>query len=602
MWIVSEAGWRLLVVVGAVGLAATAVLQAPAAGAVGGGGRPVAVTGTRTVAVTGTRTRLAPTGSGNLRAIANRGQAAGHGVGDRRGVMSALPGVDLRGGTAGAIPDPRSVPVVASTPGLRGFPGLRAADNGTESNPEPPDQALCVGSGQVMEAVNAALTVYSTGGTQQIPVVSLNEFFGPPPGIRDGQPILPIVFDPSCQFDQQVRRWFVVATEFDLDLRSGTLTGSHLFLAVSKTADATGGYAIFAVTTTAGDATDQGCPCVDDFPTIGADAHGLFVTTNRKTLSTGRGNGAQVYAVAKRGLAAAAAGSGPPPVLVSFDAGSVGGAPAAVVHPAITPPGGAFPPGRQYFVSLAYAPSTAHHRIAVWALAGTSSLNSAHPRLRLSHAILPTLPYARPPKTVQKPGPHPLGQSVGEPVRPLDSGLEIPRQVTFAADRLWTSIDTAIGPRGGPQRTGVLWLVVTPSFDGRAVGGRVSRQGYLAAGANSLLYSAVAVNARGAGAMVMSLAGPATFPSPAYAQVRGGRVSGPVRVMARGARPYDAQFCYRAFAGDVALLRGCRWGDYSAARADAQGRIWMATEYIPDLPRAKLANWGTFIGRLARPH
>jgi hypothetical protein len=590
MRIASGTGRRLLVAAGAITLAAAALLQAPAAGAVGGDGR--------SVAVTGTRTRLAPTGSGNLRAIANRDRAAGHEAGDRREVISGLPGVGVRGGAGGAAPNPRSAPVVASTPGLRGFPGLRAADNGTGSNFEPPDQALCVGGGQVMEAVNAALTVYSTNGTRQIPVVSLNEFFG----IRDGQPILRIVFDPSCQFDQQVRRWFVVATEVDVDLRSGTPTGSHLFLAVSKTADATSGYAIFAVTTTAGDATDQGCPCVDDFPAIGADAHGLFVTTNRKTLSTGRGNGAQIYAVAKRGLAAAAAGGGPPPVLVSFDAGSVGGAPAAVVHPAITPPGGAFPPDRQYFVSLAYAPSAAHHRIAVWALANTSSLNSAHPRLRLSHAVLETLPYARPPKTAQQPGPHPLGQSVGEPVRPLDSGLEISRQVTFAAGRLWTSIDTAIGPRGGPQRTGVLWLVVTPSFDGQAVGGQVSRQGYLAVDINSLLYSAVAVNARGAGAMVMTLAGPATFPSAAYAAVRGGRVSGPVRVMARGARPYDAQTCYRAFAGDAALIRGCRWGDYSAARAGAHGRIWMATEYIPQLPRADLANWGTFIGRLARPH
>jgi hypothetical protein len=594
MRIASGAGWRLLVVAGAMALAATAVLQAPAVSAVGGGGRPVAVTGTRA--------RLAPAGSGSLRAIADRGPAAPPGVGDWRGAVFGVPGAGRRGGTAGAAPDPRSVPVVASTPGLRGFAGLRAADNGTESNPEPSDQALCVGGGQVMEAVNTALTVYGTGGAQQVPVVSLNEFFGPPPGIRGGRPVIPIVFDPSCQFDQQVRRWFVVATEFDLDLRSGTLTGSHLFLAVSKTADATGGYAIFAVNTTAGDATDHGCPCFDDFPAIGADAHGLFVTTNRKTLSTGRGNGAQIYAVAKRGLAAVAAGGGPPPVLVSFDAGSVGGAPAAAVHPAITPPGGAFPPGRQYFVSLAHASSTAHHRIAVWALAGTSSLNSAHPRLRLSHAILPTLPFARPPKTVQKPGPHPLGQSVGEPVRPLDSGLELPRQVTFAVGRLWTSIDTAIGPRGGPQRTGVLWLVVTPTFDGQVVGGRVSRQGYLAVHTNSLLYSAVAVNARGAGAMVMSLAGPATFPTAAYAQVRGGRVSGPVRVMARGVRPYDAETCYRAFAGDAALLRGCRWGDYSAARADAHGHIWIATEYIPPLPRAKRANWGTFIGRLAHPH
>jgi hypothetical protein len=591
MRIAAGAGRGVLVAVGAMTLAAAALLQAPA-------GAQAHDAGT-SVDVAETRARLTPTGSGNLRAIANRSRAAGPAVGDRRGVIPDLPGVNMPSGTSDATPNPRSVPVVASTPGLRGFAGLRAADNGTESNPEPPDQALCVGNGQVLEGVNTALTVYSTNGTQQIPAVSFNEFFGLTPNVRDsdGQAVLPIAFDPSCQFDQQVRRWFLVVTEFDVDLVSGTITGSHLFLAVSKTADATGDYALFAVDTTAGDATDQDCPCFDDFPTIGADAHGFFVTTNRVAPSTGRGNGAQIYAVAKRGLAAAAAGSGPPPVLVSFDAGSVGGAPAVVVHPAITPPGGAFPPNRQYFVSLAFAGSKVHRRIAVWALANTSSLDTAHPRLRLSHAVLDTRSYVRPPKTVQKPGPHPLGRSVGEPVRPLDSGLEIPRQVTFAAGRLWTSIDTAIGPRGGPKRTGVLWLVIRPTFDGRQVGGQVTRQGYLAVATNSLLYSAVAVNARGVGAMVVSLAGPTTFPSAAYAQIRGGRVTGPVRVMARGVRPYDAERCYRALGGD--LTRGCRWGDYSAARADAQGRIWMATEYIPDLPRTERANWGTFVGRLS---
>jgi hypothetical protein len=36
----------------------------------------------------------------------------------------------------------------------------------------------------------------------------------------------------------------------------------------------------------------------------------------------------------------------------------------------------------------------------------------------------------------------------------------------------------------------------------------------------------VAVNARGVGAIVMSLAGPAAFPSAAYAKVRGGEVPG----------------------------------------------------------------------------
>src|ERR1700745_3683229 len=73
MRIASEAGQRVLVVAGAVVLAAAAVLEATAVGAVGGGGRPVAVTGTRI--------RLAPVSSGNLRAIANRGRTAGQRAG-----------------------------------------------------------------------------------------------------------------------------------------------------------------------------------------------------------------------------------------------------------------------------------------------------------------------------------------------------------------------------------------------------------------------------------------------------------------------------------------------------------------------------------------
>ena len=50
-----------------------------------------------------------------------------------------------------------------------------------------------------------------------------------------------------------------------------------------------------------------------------------------------------------------------------------------------------------------------------------------------------------------------------------------------------------------------------------------------------------------------------------------------------------------AFGGRVA-----RWGDYTAAVADADGSIWIATEYIPNAPRTLLANWGTFIGRVPR--
>ena len=58
--------------------------------------------------------------------------------------------------------------------------------------------------------------------------------------------------------------------------------------------------------------------------------------------------------------------------------------------------------------------------------------------------------------------------------------------------------------------------------------------------------------------------------------------------------PEDGLTCYPIFGGRV-----CRWGDYSAAVADEHGDIWASGEYTPDAPRTVLANWSTFISRVA---
>ena len=55
---------------------------------------------------------------------------------------------------------------------------------------------------------------------------------------------------------------------------------------------------------------------------------------------------------------------------------------------------------------------------------------------------------------------------------------------------------------------------------------------------------------------------------------------------------------YSNFGG---MQRTASWGDYSAAVAAPDGRIWFATEYIPGLPRTLLANRGTFIGTFSPP-
>ncbi len=54
-----------------------------------------------------------------------------------------------------------------SNPGFTGWAGLnfvdqRTADGGNQFSLEPPDQALCVGNGRVLEAVNTVMAMYTT--------------------------------------------------------------------------------------------------------------------------------------------------------------------------------------------------------------------------------------------------------------------------------------------------------------------------------------------------------------------------------------------------------------------------------------------------------
>ena len=99
-----------------------------------------------------------------------------------------------------APPTPSPQAVVSPDPGFSGFRGLthydqRFAGTGTYANTqftlEPPDQGLCAGNGFVMEAVNAAVAVYSPSGTRQSGPTALSQFFGlAPEFVRPSGPFL----------------------------------------------------------------------------------------------------------------------------------------------------------------------------------------------------------------------------------------------------------------------------------------------------------------------------------------------------------------------------------------------------------------------------
>src|SRR5204862_1897856 len=110
----------------------------------------------------------------------------------------------------------------------------RYSRGGNQFSVEPPDQGMCVGNGYVVEAVNDVVNVYSAStGASVLPdntatnivagfprnvnhAVDLNSFYGYPPAINRSTGVRgPEVTDPSCIFDAQTQRFFLVSLTLD---------------------------------------------------------------------------------------------------------------------------------------------------------------------------------------------------------------------------------------------------------------------------------------------------------------------------------------------------------------------------------------------------
>ena len=573
-------------------------------------------TGTSTTASTETvqtQVELHSAGQMNLRALAREGAATKAAPGTDPATDKPkyeIPPRKANSGDSDAMfarrgPNPDNRRLVSRPHESLHFEGINAADSryafdGNQFTNEPPDQALCVGNGFTMEGVNTAIQVFDRTGAQLAPTVAINEFFGFAPVIERDDEATPFgrrfAFDPVCLYDAEVDRWFFLVTELDQDPATGNLTGqSNLFFAVSETGDPLGDYERYRIDTETGDRTDKGCPCFDDFPHIGADANGFYITANRFPIFVDGFNGAQVYAIDKRQLAANAANAAEKPTVVSLNAGRIDGDPSFTVQPAAVPEGGSYTGDREYFLSTTDFDTRRESKIGIWALSNTDSLDQENPDVRLSRRTIPSLTYALEPRADQKrrDSPPPLAESVGEQPNKLDSGSDM-SEVEYAAGRLWAAVGTAVGD-GDNRRDGVLWLQVDPSFTNGRADGTVVEQGYVAVPTNHLMYPAIGVNSEGEAAMVMSVSGRTVFPSASYIKMDRRGVHGDVRVMDFGERPDDGFTCYKAFVGS--RERGCRWGDYSAATADRRGKIWMATEFISSGPRVPFANWSTQVIR-----
>jgi hypothetical protein len=553
---------------------------------------------------------------------------------------------------AGGGPSISSGPKAKSNPSFNfGFQGLnhyqqRYSRGGNQFSVEPPDQGLCVGNGDVVEVVNDVINVYGAAtGASLLPdntatnivagfprnvdhAVDLNSFYGYPPAINRTTGIRgPFVTDPSCIFDTQTQRFFLLTLTLETVPTTGAFTTvNHLDLAVSQSSDPTGAWNIYRINVT-NDGTNTGGknpgPYLGDYPHIGADANGIYLTTNAYPWNANGFSGAQIYALSKAQLAAGARSVN----VQHIDTSGMVNAPsdAGTTQPGFTvwpsqSPGTQFNTsnsGTEYFLSSNAADEAQHpvsgtpgtrtsNQLIVWTMTNTASLNTASPAVSLSNRILTVGQYGVPPKQ-QQPGSGtapttavPQGHCLNDETTPTvvgvgcwqllvsrtvhdaagpevvaspDSNDTRMQQVTYANGKLWGALDTAVNPDGGPQRAGIAWYVVNPSVP------EIILAGYLGASGHDFTYPAIGVTPSGRGVMAFTDTGDTTYPSAAYA-----RIDALVGVGAwndvpggKGAAADDGFSGYKAQNFPNPLRS--RWGDYGAAAVDGNS-IWIASEYI----------------------
>lgn len=498
-----------------------------------------------------------------------------------------------------------SLPITSSFTGT-GFDGLTHLDqrlsyNGNQFSTEPPSPGIAVNNGFVLEGVNSAIQVYTTGGTSLLAkALSTNQLFGLAPScITDfsqtppkcGGPFGPRLTDMRVFYDQSIDRWFVIQRAQDYNTAGTALNTSHLYLAVSQSGYPAGVYNIYVMETT--NAANQNCPCLSDYPQVGADQYGLHISSNEFSTYYNQFVDVAILSISKSSLAAGVT----LPVTYRIIVRPFTGYDFAL-QPATTPPGGSYftgGTGVEYLISSRIASSG--NNIAVWALSNTSSLDTASPALTLSQKIIPSLTYVLPDVATQRPGPLPYGSTLHPAglLAKIDGADSRVLSVSYAGGRLYATLATQVNDEDGHSLIGGAYFVLSPTFRAGTLGVFSLKQGFLSVRNNNLLRPAIAVNAQGRGAIAFSLIGPDYYPSAAFIPIDNTTLGTAVQIAAAGVAPEDG---FTGYPGGFFPQTGiARWGDYSAAFAASDGSVWMATEYIPNAPRTDFANWGTFLMR-----
>src|SRR4029077_15309863 len=235
-------------------------------------------------------------------------------------------------------------------------------------------------------------------------VVDLNTFYGYPAAInRTTGARGPTITDPSCLYDRAIGRFVHVVLTLDHVGTTATLSGTnHLDIAVSDTGDPTGSWTVFKLPVQ--NNGTEGTPdhhrnngfCLGDYPHIGADANGIYLTTNEFAVVGAGFFGAQVLGIVNNVLTG---GTGS---VVLFDTLGAGPDGAGFTVWAAQTPGNQFDTsngGSEFFLTrrAAFSDDGTSTGIWLWTMSNPSSLNPSSPSPSLDLTNIAVDTYAVPP-------------------------------------------------------------------------------------------------------------------------------------------------------------------------------------------------------------
>ncbi|MGI8702480.1 MAG: hypothetical protein ACR2JU_15000 [Nocardioidaceae bacterium] len=520
----------------------------------------------------------------------NPGQLKADGVSGH--VRQPLPVLRPNTGVAklGAAPAVRGAQQIAGVqpaddPGslLQNFDGIDAIENQAAAgfNLEPPDEGLGAGNGYVANFVNVTGGIYRTDGRMVAGPFYLNRFFGEPDDANTS--------DPRVFYDTDSKTWFAIILEYGFS-DQGTISESHIDLAVSRTADPTRRWNLYRID--ASNPNHAGCPCLADYPILGINKKNVYISTNEFTGDFSGFNGTQLYAVSKSQLVAGRSSVN----RVTFENLSVAGTLAYHVQPA-----NEYGAAKAEWMMSSLDPNNAgDHRLAVWAVTNESSVSSGRGLPTLSVEVIHSESYSQPPvaKTPKGNCSSCNGGDGAPTTGKVATDFDAMQETQYINGQLVGALNTGVNvPGDTKERSGVAWFVVHPSLDGATVSSKthVARQGYVSVQGEYLLYPHINMTPNGAMALTFGLGGPRTFLSAAYSVARNGRSFKIVKLAGAGTAP-DNGFTGAEQYGGVA-----RWGDYSNGQIiPGTNKVWLATQYIPNTGTG-YTNWGNRIFELRLP-